>query len=581
MKNKINIAEISISIDGTHHIYQKKPLYTWRFNKVLSFHHPGYAPVEDDTGAYYIDVDGNPVCKMRFLKVYGYYENLSTVCSLSGYYHIDTNFEPIYDERYAWAGNFQEGVCTVRDKNRRYFHIDRKGNRIYQQSYRYAGDYKYGIASVYLESGEVCHIDKKGERINEETFLELDVFHKGFARARDKDGCFHINKSGKPAYYARFEWVEPYYNDQALVCKGMGEVYVIDEIGNNCNQVRDESHKIVRELNHEHLMDMLVGHWKTQIISSLVQSGIIEAINTGKNTHEILKVSLGFPEQSVHMMLNVLRIWGMVKEKNGIYELTHLGKMLIESSDDSLKYASLMWSSEHYHVMEKLLVALKDFTPQFEDVFGLPFFDYLVKNPERGNLYNKALSEYTVDYSPLLDLYDFPHVKTVLDVGGGTGKLLAQILKKNSYIEKGILFDLPSVISEVRTELKDYSNLNIELIQGNFFTNPLPETDTIIMSRVLHDWDDQKAAMILENAQKSLQPGGKLILFEMVIPELPEADIGVTLNFNLLVMVGGKERTAKEFELLLNETGFYMDKIISGDGIISMVICSKIGGYDD
>jgi hypothetical protein len=101
------------------------------------------------------------------------------------------------------------------------------------------------------------------------------------------------------------------------------------------------------------------------------------------------------------------------------------------------------------------------------------------------------------------------------------------------------------------------------------------------MSRVLHDWDDQKAAMILENAQKSLQPGGKLILFEMVIPELPEADIGVTLNFNLLVMVGGKERTAKEFELLLNETGFYMDKIISGDGIISMVICSKIGGYDD
>ena len=581
MKNEIDISKISMSFDETYHIYQKNPLYKRRFNKVLSFHHPGYAPVEDDTGAYYIDIDGNSVCKMRYLKTYGYYEDISAVCTSSGSYHIDTNFEPIYDERYAWVGNFQERMCTVRDINGKYFHIDRKGDRVYQQSYRYVGDYKYGIASIYLENGEVCHIDTKGNRINKKTFLELDVFHKGFARARDKDGYFHINKAGISAYDARFEWVEPFYNDQALVCKGRGEVHVIDEHGNVCSPVRDESNQIVRELNREHLMDMLVGHWKPQIISSLVKSEIIEEINNGDNTLEILKKSVPFPERSIHMMLDVLQIWGMVTEKNGIYELTYLGKLLTESSDDSLKYASLMWSSEHYYVMGKLLEALKDLTPQFEDMFGLPLFDFFKNNSDRGNLYNKALSEYTSDYSPLLDMYDFPHMKTILDLGGGSGKLLYQILQKNTHLKKGILFDLPNVIDEVRTRLEDYGHLNIELMQGNFFIDSLPKTDAIIMSRIMHDWDDQKATKILENAQKSLQPGGKLVLFEMVIPEFPETDFGVTLNFNLLVTVGGKERTGKEFELILNEVGFCIDKIIDGEGIISMIICSKKEDIDD
>lgn len=581
MKKRVDILKISISFDGTHHVYQKKPLYSNRFKKVLSFHRPGYAPVEDDTGSYYIDVEGNSVCEIRYLKAHGFYENLSAVSSLSGCYHIGIDFEPIYDEKYDWVGNFQEGLCTVRDKNGRYFHIDRKGNKIYKKSYRYAGDFKYGIASVYLESGEVCHINTKGERINEKTYLELDVFHKGFARARDKYGYFHINEEGKPAYNARFEWVEPFYNGQALVCIGRGEVHVIDEKGNTCSQIRDESNKVVRDLNRFHLMDMLVGYWKTQIISSLVRSGIIEEINIGKNSIKILRKSMVFPEQSIHMMLNVLRIWGMAKEKNGVYELTHLGKMLTESSDESLKNASMMWSNEHYYVMGKLLEALKDLTPQFEDVFGLPLFDYFEKNPERGTIFNNALSEYTLDYLPILELYDFSKVKTVMDLGGGSGKLLSQILQKNSHIKKAILFDMNNVIGEVRTGVEDYGHLSIEMIHGNFFADSLPESDAIIMSRVLHDWDDEKAIKILENAKKSLQPGGKLVLFEMIIPDLPETDFGVTLNFNLLVMVGGKERTAKEFESLLNKADFSIDKTITKEGIISMIICSKRRETDD
>ena len=110
---------------------------------------------------------------------------------------------------------------------------------------------------------------------------------------------------------------------------------------------------------------------------------------------------------------------------------------------------------------------------------------------------------------------------------------------------------------------------------GNFFDNIPIKADTIIMSRIIHDWNDFKAVQILKNVYKSLEDNGNLLILESIVPEHLDKDIGLTLNFNLLVCLGGKERTLKEFQDLLKKANFKISKIKQGKSIISLLVVKK------
>ena len=220
----MDLKEIEMSFDETHHLYHGNPLYARKFERVMSFHPPGLAAVRDHSGAYHIDVWGNPVYTARFLKSFGYYEGLAAVCDSRGWFHIDLDGRAIYTERYQWTGNFQEGRCAVRTPEGEYFHIDRCGSPAYPGRYRYVGDFKYGIAVVYTGNTRASHIDKNGNLIHGQWYRECDVYHKGFATARDERGYLHIGKDGAPAYDERYMWVEPFYNEWALCRTKDGEL---------------------------------------------------------------------------------------------------------------------------------------------------------------------------------------------------------------------------------------------------------------------------------------------------------------------------------------------------------------------
>jgi hypothetical protein len=231
MKEKetaIQMDKITLSIDRTHHIYNRQPLYNKRFTRVMSFHPPGLAPVLDETRAYHILLDGEPAYNPRFQKTFGFYEERAAVKDVSGWFHIDHQGKPTYAERYDWVGNYQEERVAV-NKCSQYFHIKKNGIPAYRQRYRYAGNYKEGIAVVYRENGLATHIDKLGNMIHGKEFIELDIFHKGYAVARDKKGFFHISMEGKPFYAQRYEWIEPFYNGRALARKYDGSIITLDE----------------------------------------------------------------------------------------------------------------------------------------------------------------------------------------------------------------------------------------------------------------------------------------------------------------------------------------------------------------
>lgn len=216
---------------GTHHLRQGQPAYRNRFDEVLKFHAPGLAAVKDGSGAYHIDVTGHAVYKERYRRTFGFYEERAAVHAWDGWYHLLPAGQLLSTTSYAWCGNFQEGRCAVRFPDQRYGHLRLDGRVAYAARYSYVGDYHDGLAVVQREDGLHTHLDDEGVRVHERWFFDLDVFHKSYARARDKHGWHHIDRSGQPLYPRRFARIEPFYNGQARVESFDGALFVIDEQG--------------------------------------------------------------------------------------------------------------------------------------------------------------------------------------------------------------------------------------------------------------------------------------------------------------------------------------------------------------
>lgn len=224
--------EIKISEDETHFIYNGKKLFNKTFKQILKFHKEGLAPVCDETGWYHINLQGKAVYNERYDRTFGYYFERSAIIKNNKCHHVDTQGNRVYKKSFAWCGNYQEKLCTVRDFEGNYFHLNILGKRAYNENYIYAGDFKDGYAAVRLQNGLYKHIDCNDKDLNGKLFKDLGVFHKNFATARDEYGWFHIDKKGKELYTQRYLIIEPFYNGFALVEDFENRKLVIDEAGN-------------------------------------------------------------------------------------------------------------------------------------------------------------------------------------------------------------------------------------------------------------------------------------------------------------------------------------------------------------
>lgn len=219
------------SDDGTHHVVDGRPAYEQRFDEVLRFHPPGLAPVLVGGVAWHIDPAGVPVYERRFVRTFGFYDGLAAVEDSAGWHHITPAGLDAYPQRYAWCGNFQERICTVREHDGRYRHIDMGGAPCVAMSWRYAGDFRDGAAVVQGNDGRSTHVARDGRLVHGRWFEDLDVFHKGLARARDEHGWTHVDREGHPIYARRFAMVEPFYNGQARVECFDGALEIVDRDG--------------------------------------------------------------------------------------------------------------------------------------------------------------------------------------------------------------------------------------------------------------------------------------------------------------------------------------------------------------
>lgn len=226
----MNWREIKDNQTEKRFYFDNRPLFK-QFKSILKFHEPGLAPVEDESGWYHIKTDGESLYTERYGRTFGFYCNRAAVTSKDGCFHINTTGKAAYSAKYAWCGNFQENICPVRDKKENYFHIDPDGKRLYGENYLYAGDFRDGIACVKCSDKLWRHIKSNGEFLNGRGFYDLGVFHKNIAPARDEKGWFHSDSKGKALYPERYLNIEPFYNGFALVTTFDWSKKIINEKG--------------------------------------------------------------------------------------------------------------------------------------------------------------------------------------------------------------------------------------------------------------------------------------------------------------------------------------------------------------
>ena len=313
-----------ISADGTHHVCDGRPAYVARFLEVLKFHAPGLAPVLDYSGAYHITPDGLSAYDARHVRTFGFYEGRAAVRSADGWCHILPDGTPLYPERYAWCGNFQEGRCPVRLPDGRYFHIGEDGTPAYSERHRYTGDFKDGYAVVQRDDGGHSHIDQTGALSHGRWFLDLDVFHKNLARARDEQGWHHVDIKGQPLYQDRYRNVEPFYNGQARVEGTDGSLLVIGETGETLVELRGPLRSPLEELSGD-----MVGMWKTQAIRAAVELGVFESLPASAQD---IERSLELSDSVGIRLMRALTELGLVRrDEGGAYHATAKGALLQRS----------------------------------------------------------------------------------------------------------------------------------------------------------------------------------------------------------------------------------------------------------
>ena len=555
-----NWRDYRISADSTHHVRDGKPAYAARFQGVLKFHAPGLAPVLDDSGAYHITPEGRPAYDARHVRTFGFYEDRAAVHSVNGWFHILPDGNPLYPERYAWCGNFQEGRCPVRLPDGRYFHIDGVGTPTYSERHRYVGDFKDGYAVVQRDDGLHSHIGQSGALLHGRWFLDLDVYHKDFARARDEQGWHHVDTHGQPLYRNRYRNVEPFYNGQARVEGIDGSLSVIGETGETLVELRETLRSPLEELSGD-----MVGMWRTQAIRAAVELGVFESLPASV---QAIERSLELADSVGARLMRALAEMELVRrDKGGVYHCTQKGALLQNSHPFSLAGAASLWGGETYAAWAEAEYSLRTGRSTFRKLYGQSLFERLKERPEQLRSSHRAFASYARhDYRSLAEAWDFGIHDHILDAGGGTGELAFALIRAYPDLTATVM-DLPEVIREAEPpeELTD----RCRFAAGDFF-EPWPvRSDAVVLARVLHDWPNEDAARILARAREAMPMGRALYVVEMVLDEI--TGDGGLLDLNMLIVAGGAERTTEQFRRLLNGAGFELLEMIPTRSVSSVI----------
>jgi hypothetical protein len=324
------------------------------------------------------------------------------------------------------------------------------------------------------------------------------------------------------------------------------------------------------------LMQMCSGYMISAALYPVTRLGIAERLADGPQTVAKLASDTGADEDSLYRVLRALANVGVFAEPSPrTFALTPASNLLRSDVAGNMRdLVAWMTNELHFKTWGDMLHTVMTGRPSVEKVYGKPCFEAFQDLPETNVEFNNAMTNISAMTIPVvLEAYDFSGVKTLVDVGGGHGLLISQILKQYPDM-KGCIFDMQHVIegAKQRSERLGLED-RLEPVPGNFFESVCDSGDAYIMQHIIHDWTDEQCCTILKNVRKALdgKPNGKLIILDSIVNTDGGFDFTKWKDLEMLLLPGGRERTEEEFRALLERTGFKITRTIPLPSMVSII----------
>lgn len=310
---------------------------------------------------------------------------------------------------------------------------------------------------------------------------------------------------------------------------------------------------------------ILSGLITVHVARTACQLGLPEQLAGGPRSVEDLAAASGTQPALLARFLRTLASHQiLIEHRDSRYALAPLGRSLLPGTTGSVRGTALFLGSRWLHACWHALAdTLRTGKNGVEIAHGATLWKYLAAHPDERRDFQDAMVDITATDAPAFArAVDFSQAKRVCDVGGGYGTVLAHVLARNHHLE-GVLFDDPSVLEGARLVLDTWGVTDrVRLVGGDFFSSVPAGCDVYVLRQVIHDWDDARAEKILRTVRAAMQPGQRVLLYDMQRSERVSQHPAFSLDLMMMVVTdGGRERSLAEMEALLGRCGFQPGRV--------------------
>jgi hypothetical protein len=324
------------------------------------------------------------------------------------------------------------------------------------------------------------------------------------------------------------------------------------------------------------LIEMLMAPVTPRLIYVAAKLDLADWLSEGPKTAEELAQSTATNAAMLHRLLRTLASVGVFKEDpEQRFSLEPIGETLLKGARGRAAAlvigGDLVWRS-----FEHVLDSIQTGSTGFEKAHGKPLFSWLAHQPAEAALFGQTMvSVHGTKPAAVAAAYDFSRFTTIADIGGATGNMLAAILAKHAGT-RGILFDLPHAVTHAWSFIEQSGmTTRIQIEAGSFFEAVPAGADAYILSHVIHDWSEEQCLTILSNCRRAMNDDGRLLIAEMVLPDGDTPHFGKILDILMLMVTCGRERTEREYKVLLDKAGFRLTRVMHTASLVSIIEAVK------
>ena len=307
------------------------------------------------------------------------------------------------------------------------------------------------------------------------------------------------------------------------------------------------------------------GFWIAKAIGVACELNLAEIIAKEEKTVEEIAKQSNTDASALYRLMRALASENIFKEtKPGSFKNNKFSNSLREGPGNFKYMIKQQLNKTNWEIINDLKYSVTSGSNAAQKILGSDIFTHLENTPEKNELYNKAMSETSLlSSAAIVSAYSFRGINTLVDLGGGDGTLLFNILQKHHQLN-GILFDFPHVVQSANEQAKKFGVENkVQIIPGSFLNTKIPVADTYILKNILHLFDDETSIRLLKSIRESMNGKGKILVVEAVISKDNKPAFGKIFDLQMLIGTeDGKERTETEFRDIFIQAGFNLSRVV-------------------